>query len=115
MKELLNFLDLGGETVGGKTVKKQLPVFQSRNPIIQERQHAAVGLAANQASKSLFEGQGSLRNLVVVERIAPILANRVHARRHHRVSGNRERQAINDDATQLLTLHVDPLPETGSR
>src|SRR5207244_1684674 len=78
-------------------------------------QRAAVGAAADQASEALLERDGGLRNLVIVKRIAARLAHAADAGLDHGVAGNRERQAVDDDAAQLVARHVDTLPERGRR
>ena len=45
------------------------------------------------------------------EGVAALGINRTHPGRYDRVAGNGERQAVDDHATELLALHVYPLPK----
>ena len=66
---------------------------------------------ADQASKALLERDGGLGHLVIEERVAARLLQGLDASPDHRVARHRKGQLINDNAAQLLALHIDPLPE----
>src|ERR1035437_2650128 len=115
IEKLLHIRQFGGESVIRQAVEKYLAVSLLGDPVIQQDQHAAVALAANQPSKSLFQGDGRLRNLVVVKRIAPGFADIFDSGIHHRIVGHRKGQFIYDNAAQLFTRDIHALPEGGSR
>src|ERR1035438_7547972 len=86
IEKLLHIRQFGGESVIRQAVEKYLAVPLLGDPVIQQDQHSPVALAADQPSKSLFQSDGRLRNLVVVKRIAPGLANILDARVHHGIA-----------------------------
>ena len=61
-------------------------------------QHTAVALAANQPSESLFQGNGRLRDLIVVKRIAPGFADILDPGIDHGIVRYRKGQFIYDNA-----------------
>ena len=98
-----------------QAVEEHLPVALLGNSIIQQNQHAAIGLAADQPPESLFQRQRRLGNLIIVKRIAALFSNALDPGFHHRVAGNRERQLVDDNAAQLVALHVHALPKRRGR
>ena len=77
----------------------------------QQRQHTAIALAADQASESLLQCDGRLRQLVIHEGITACGLQAFQARLQHRIIWRRKGQFVYDDQTQCLTAHVDTLPE----
>ena len=55
--------------------------------------------------------KGGAGHLVLEEGISTLFVNGPDSRGHHGIIGYGERQLVNDDATELLALHVNPLPE----
>src|SRR6266481_5534911 len=94
IEKLLHVFEAGGESVIRQAIEKHLPIALFGDAVIQQNQHAAVALAANQPSESLLQGDGSLRDLVVVKRISPRLADALDPRVHHRIVRHREGQLI---------------------
>src|SRR5580698_10213073 len=99
------------EGVIRKAVEKNLTVARLRDPFVQQRQHSAIAPAADQPAETLFQRDGRLWDLIGIESVAALLLDRSHARLHHRIAGDRERQFVDDHATQLLAWHIYTLPE----
>ena len=66
---------------------------------------------ADQASEALFQRNHSRRHLILEKGIAAVRINRLDPRRDYGIAGHRKGQAVDDHATQLLTLHIHALPE----
>src|SRR5438067_1195651 len=111
IEKLLHVCQSGGKPVIRQAVEKHLTVALLRDPVIQKDQHAAIALAANQPAESLFQSDSRLRDLVIVERVPPRVANTLDARVDHRIVRHREWQFIYDNAAQLLARHIDSLPK----
>src|ERR1017187_7796363 len=107
----LHIRQFGGESVIRQAIEKHLAVSLLSDPVIQQDQHPAVALAANQPPESLFQGDGRLRDLVVVKRIPPGFADIFDACVHHRIVGHRKGQFIYDNAAQLFPRDIHALPE----
>src|ERR1700677_4452751 len=111
LEKFLHGAQFSAEGIRRQAVEENLTVPLLRNTIIQQDQDAAIGLAADQAAEALLERERGLRNLVVVKRIAAFLPDAFDARFHHRIARNGERKLVDDDAAQLIALHVHALPE----
>src|SRR5579863_982384 len=111
MKELFDLVYICRESIIRQAVEENLAVTLLRNSIIQQDENAAVGAAANQPAKSLFQGERGLGDLVVVKRIPTRFTYVLDASLNHWVARNRERQLIDDHTAQLLALNVNALPE----
>src|SRR2546429_6890589 len=82
---------------------------------IENRQHSAIGCAANQTTKSLLQTNDGLRNAVFIEARAALILDLPLARSHNWIAGNGERQLIDDHTRQLRATHVNALPEARRR
>src|SRR6185295_3165900 len=102
-EKLLYVSPLGCKSVFGQAVEENLPIPRLRNPVIQQGQHPAIRAAADQPSKTLLQRDSGLRNLVAVESIPAIVLDRGNPSFHHGIAGHRERQLIDDNATELLS------------
>src|SRR5436190_1481321 len=105
-KKLLYVFPFGCESIFGQAVEENLPIARPRNPMIQQGQHPAVRAAADQPTKTLLQRDGSLWNLVTVEGIPAIVLDRGNPSFDNGIAGYRERQFIDDNATQLFARHV---------
>src|SRR5258705_12744773 len=65
----------------------------------------------DQPAKALLQRDDRAGDLILEERIATARVNRLYSRRYYRVAGHGEREPVDDDATELLALHVHSLPE----
>src|SRR5882757_4166561 len=65
----------------------------------------------DQSAKALLQRDDCAGDLILEERIATARVNRFYSRRYYWVAGHREREPVDDDATELLALHVHSLPE----
>src|SRR6516162_8636007 len=111
IKKLLHVLEPGGEPVVRQAVEEHLAVTLAGDAVVEQGQHAAVGLAANQAPEALLQGDRSLRNLIVVKGIPFRFANALNPRVGDRIVGYCEWQLVYDNAAQLLARHVHVLSE----
>src|SRR6266446_5973307 len=100
--------------ISRERLQENFTIRHPLNPAIEQRQHAAIGLCPNEASKPLLQGEHRLRHLEFRERVAPILLQSFHARGDNRVAGHRKGQPIHNNARELIPRHVDALPETRS-
>src|SRR5439155_13550157 len=62
-------------------------------------------------AESLLELEYRLRHLVLQERHAAPLLDRLHARLNERTVGGRERQSGDDHVAECVARHIDALPE----
>ena len=67
-KKLLYVVAFGGERVIRQAVEENLPVARLGDAIIQQRQHPAIGAAADQPAETLFQRDGRLRDLIARKR-----------------------------------------------
>src|SRR5215472_10248264 len=98
IKKFLHVLDPRSEPVVRQAVKKNLPISLLSNPMVQQNQDAAIRPAADQPPETLFQRDGGLRDLIFIKRISPRFPDRLNAGVHDRISGNRERQFIYNNA-----------------
>src|SRR6185437_7305735 len=103
-----------GSTVRWQTIKKNPAVALLQEPVIEQRQHAAVLHRADQPPKSLLERYHCRGNLVLKKCISSGRVNRPYPRRNHRIIWHRKRQPVNDHAAQLFALNVHTLPKRSS-
>ncbi len=82
-----------------------------QDAIVEQAQQPAIVQRTNQSAKSLLQRQGGAGYLVLEEGIAALFIDGFDPRSHDGIVGDRERQPIDDDATELLALHVNPLPK----
>ncbi len=105
--------DVGGDAVGRERLEKDLAVALGGDTGVEKDKDAAVFKRADEAAKSLLEGEDSFGNLVVEKRTAAGFFDGAHAGLDDGVGGNSEGQAVDDDAAERFALNVDALPEAG--
>ena len=91
-----------------KRLQENFTIGHPLEPGIQQRQHAAVRLCANQSPKALLQGQNSLRHLKFRKRVAPVFLKRLHPGRYDGVARNRKREPVDDQdrkSTRLNSSH----------
>src|SRR5262245_14549558 len=81
-----------------QTLQKLLSVTLGDDPRVENREHAAVGLAADQPSESLFQCDDRRRNRVAVKTVSAVIVDVALPRADHRVGRHGERQFIDDHA-----------------
>ena len=94
-----------------QAVDEDASVLFFQDAVVEQDEKAAVVERADQASESLFQGDDSCGDLILKECVAAVGVDCFHASGDDRIAGNREGQAVDDDATQLLALYVDSLPQ----
>src|SRR5208337_1756582 len=110
-KEFLHRSNICRPAVLRQAVQKHSPVLLLEDSVIQQAEQPAVVERADQPAKALLQRDDRARHLVFEEGIAAVFVNRLDARGHYRIVRHGKRQLVDDDATQLLALHVNPLPE----
>ena len=85
------------------------------NAVVEQHQQPAIVEGADEPSEALFKRDYRGRNLVLEEGITAIGVDCFNPRGDHWIARHRERQAIDDDATELLPLYVNTLPEGRGR
>src|SRR5208283_4239740 len=110
-EELLHRFDIRCSTVRRQAVEKHVPVLLLEDTVVQQAEQATVAERANQPAKPLLQRDHGTRDLVLEEGIAAIFVYRLDSRGHHGIVRHGKRQLVDDDATQLLALHVNSLPE----
>ena len=110
---MFDFGDLLGEAVGWEGFEEDAAVALALDARVEEHEDAAVGEGADEAAKALFEGDDGVGDLVVEEGLATEGFDGLHAGFDDGVVGDGEGKAVDDDAGELLALHVDALPEAG--
>ena len=91
------------------------PYGARAQPRIEDRDDAAVGVAADQPAEALPQLQHRGRQRVVAEPVAAETLDRLAARLVQRVARRRERQLVDHEQRQRLARHVDALPERRRR
>src|SRR5215469_1960119 len=71
-------------------LEKNSTILHPLNPVIEDRQNAAVRFRANQPAEALFERQHRLRNLVLPEGVAAVFLQSTHPRGHNRITRHGE-------------------------
>src|SRR5207249_5613656 len=111
IEKLLHVFEASRKSVIRQAVKKYLSVTLFRDPIVQQSQNTPVRTAADQPPESLLQGDGCLRDLVIVEGFSAGFANTAHPGIYYRIARNSKRQLINNNAAQLLARNVHALPK----
>jgi len=106
----LRWIGFGGR---GQRVEEDASVALALDAGVEQHEHAAVLERADEAAEALFQRDDRAGHLVVEEGVASGGGHRVHACLDDGVGGNGEGQLVDDDATELLALHVHALPEAG--
>ena len=70
---------------------------------------------ANEASEPLLQGEDRERNLIFAERRTAAGVDRLDACRRDWIARRRERQLVDDHATERIADDVDALPEARGR
>src|SRR5207302_2449010 len=78
---------------------------------VEEGHDAAILRGADQPSEPLLERERGLRHLEGGERVLAFGAQLLDARLHQRLPRRGERQLVDDDQAERVTLHVDAFPE----
>ena len=78
-------------SVSRQRLQKNFTIGHALEPGVQQCEHAAVRLCANQAPKSLLQRQHRLRHLKLRKRVATVFLKSSHSRRHDRVAWHRKR------------------------
>ena len=99
--------------IGREAVEEGGAVAGGADAGVEEHKDAAVGEGADEAAEALLEGDDGLWDLEVVEGVAAGGGDGVGAGLHDGVGGDGEGELVDDDAGELLALHVDTLPEGG--
>src|SRR5579862_927948 len=107
IEKFLHVRELHGKCVVRQTIKKYLSVSLLRDPVIEQRKHSPVGPRSDQPAEALLQGNGRLRDLVIVKGIPASLTYIADPRFHHGIVGHRKGQLIDDNAAQLLARDVD--------
>src|SRR5271157_6592019 len=89
IEKLLHVFQAGGESVIRQAVEEHLPVALPGDTVVQQNQHAAVALGTDQPPETLLQGDGGLRNLVIVKGTSPRFLDALGAGVHHRRSEER--------------------------
>jgi hypothetical protein len=105
------FLDFVGDSIRRQAFREHLAVSRVLNAWIKHRENSAICRRTYEPSKSLLERNGRFRQLIVEESATLASLDRFHASLKDWITWHREWQAVDDDATQLLTLYINPLPE----
>src|ERR1700761_8002218 len=111
LEELFDFGDVVGAAIGWERVEESGAVARGADARVEQHENAAVGEGADEAAETLLECDDGLRDLEVVEGIAAAGGDGVGAGLHDGVGGDGEGEFVDDDAGELLALHVDSLPE----
>src|ERR1700677_1904867 len=111
LEKFLHGAQFSAEGIRRQAVEEYLAVPLLRNTIIQQDQDATIGLAADQPAEALLERERGLRDLVIVERIAAFFSDAFDAGFDHRIARDSEGELVDNDAAQLIALHVHALPE----
>src|SRR5437588_449818 len=112
-EELLDVGDVLGEAVGGQGFKENTAVALALDAGVEEHQNTTIRERADKAAEALLKCDDGVGNLVVEEGFAPESFDGFHSGFDDRVAGDGEGETVDDDATQLLALYVDSLPEGG--
>lgn len=94
-----------------QAAEEYFSVWLLEDAIVEQCENAAIVERADQASKALFKRDYRGRNLIVIEGVSAFVIDGIHARFDDWVAWDREWQAVDDYAAQLLALHVHALPE----
>ena len=113
LHESPDIVDFPGERVIGERLDKNSTILHALDAVIEDGEHAAVGARADQAAEALFQGEDSFRNLVFGKGVASFFGKGAHSRCDDGVGGDGERQAVDDDAGELVAGNVHALPEAG--
>src|ERR1700761_6851143 len=111
LEEPFDFGDVVGAAIGWEGVEEGGAVAGGADARVEEHEDAAVGERANEAAEALLEGDDGLRDLEVVEGVAAGGGDGIGACLHDGVGRDGEREFVDDDAGELLALHVYALPE----
>ena len=110
-EELFDRAEVGSAFVVGKAIEEDAAVLFFQDAVVEQDEEAAVVEGANEASKALFEGDDGGGDLILEEGVAAFGVDGFDASGDDGIAGDGEGQTIDDDATELLALHVDTLPE----
>src|ERR1700722_5416678 len=110
---MLDVGDVLGEAVGGQGFEEDAAVALALDAGVEEHEDTAVGERADETAEALLERDDGVGDLVVEEGFASEGFDGVHAGLDDRVGGDAKGEAVDDDAGELLALHVDSLPEGG--
>ena len=100
-----------GGPEGGQGVAEEAGVAGGGQPGVQDRDHAPVVLAAEQAAGALGEQQGGVGGRHGHEAVAALGGDVALAGRAQRIVRAGERDAVDDDQPQGRPRHVHALPE----
>src|SRR5262249_45997739 len=114
IEKLLDVLNLPSNAGGRQALQKTLPITLRHDPRVEDREHAAIGRAADQSAQPLLQRDDRRRHRIAVETVAAVIVYVTLPRADHRVGRHGERKLINDHPRQGLAAHVNSLPETRS-
>src|ERR1035441_2436684 len=69
-QEFLHFFQVRGPAVARQALHKPPPVLLLQNPVVEQRQQAAIVQRSNQSPKSLLQRNNRARHLVFKESVA---------------------------------------------
>jgi hypothetical protein len=102
---------VGGLFVVGQAFDEEATILLFQNAVVEQHQQTTVMQRANEAAEALLQRDNGSRHLILKEGVASLGVNGFHTCGDDGIAWYRERQAIDDDATELLSLNVHPLPE----
>ena len=96
---------------GGKRLEEGPAVRLRAHPRVEDRDHAAVGMRADQPPEPLPQLEHRRGQRVLAEPVAAERVDSLAARLDERVARRRERQLVDHEQRERLARHVDSLPE----
>src|SRR6266850_4474357 len=97
-----------------QTFQKQSSIALGPQTWVKDGEHATIGCAADEPSKSLLQTNDRLRHAVFKKARTTFVLDVTLASGHNRIRWDCKRQLVDDHTRQLLTAHVNSLPKACS-
>src|SRR5262245_28684070 len=97
-EKTLDVLNLSRDARRRQALPELLPVSLGDDPGVEDREHAAVGRAADQPPQPLFQGDDRLGDRVAVKAVSAVTIDVALPRADHGVGRDGERQLVDDHA-----------------
>src|SRR5882762_8227686 len=93
-KHLRQLINIRSNPAWRQTLQECLSVHLCSQPRIEDRQHAAIGRAANQTAEALLQTDDCLRHAVFIKARTALLFDIALARGHDRIARDREGELV---------------------